>query len=257
MAIRRPRALEDQDLSDDDIPLHRKQAFGAGLKRQKVEFVRAQDADVSSVTASAAAAKEKAAAAAIGDLYASVVLTEKKKKEEQTQDLDTKRCSSAPALSVEDEKALEPRVCDICGLPITSSVSEHNASLAHQVSIQHSHPPSHLDRSRMGLRTLASQGWDPDARIGLGREGLGMRFPIKVASKDDTLGIGAVIPSVEGKGENAGKQGEDGKKKDEKEKKTLSAKEMKALRKKEKERAERLQQEIYGRVDVERYLRGG
>ena len=255
MATRRPRVLEDQDISDDDVPLHRKQPFGAGLKRQKVEFVRAQDADVSSATASAAVAREKAAAAAIGDLYASVVLQTKTKG--QAEDSDSDGPASAPELSPKDDGALRPTVCDICSLPITSSISEHNASLAHQVSIQHSHPPSHLDRSRMGLRTLASQGWDPDARTGLGREGLGMRFPIKVASKDDTLGIGAVIPPVEGKGEKAGKQGEEGKEKEKEKKKSLSAKEMKALRKQEKERAERLQNEIYGRVDVERYLRGG
>lgn len=235
----RKRRPDDQGVEDDyqddfdDVPLHRKQPFGAGLKRKRVEFVRAQESDVTS----AVAAEKKASAAAVGDFYASIVLGAKKTSSDGGEE--------KPAVEVKED-----RICDVCSLPIVSSVAEHNASLAHQVSIKHSHPPSHLDRSRMGLRTLNSQGWDPDARVGLGKEGDGMRFPIKVVAKDDTLGIGAVVPA-------AGEKAAEEKAVKKEEKKSLSAKEMKALRKKEKEKAERLQQEIYGRVDVERYLRGG
>jgi hypothetical protein len=41
MTTRRPRS----DSEEDDIPLHHKKPFGAGLKRKKIEFVRAQDKD--------------------------------------------------------------------------------------------------------------------------------------------------------------------------------------------------------------------
>jgi hypothetical protein len=95
----------------------------------------------------------------------------------------------------------------------------------------------------MGLRTLAAQGWDPDARVGLGREGEGLRYPIKTKAKEDTLGIGATMP-------------EPGSVPVRERPKPLSAKERKALEEKEKRRAERLQGEIFGSVDVERYLRG-
>lgn len=245
----RKRISENLSASDeyedefDDVPLHRKQAFGAGLKRKRVQFVRAQESDMTS----AVVAENKAAATAVGDLYASIVLGAKKA---SSSDKGGTTPTGTGAAADEKPTAEGHKVCDVCSLPIVSSLAAHNASLAHQVSIQHSHPPSHLDRSRMGLRTLNSQGWDPDARIGLGREGDGMRFPIKVAAKEDTLGIGAVLPTA------ASKRAEEKAAKKE-EKKSLSAREMKVLRKREKEKAERLQQEIYGRVDVERYLRGG
>ncbi|EMT60474.1 hypothetical protein FOC4_g10011745 [Fusarium odoratissimum] len=96
----------------------------------------------------------------------------------------------------------------------------------------------------MGLKALKSQGWDPDARRGLGREGEGMRYPIKVVAKEDTLGIGATIPK------------EIREKKKEEKPKPLNRKEAKQLAAKERQRHERLQGEIYGRVDVESYLRG-
>lgn len=226
---RRPRDHTNEEDEQDDIPLHRKRAFGSGIKRKKVEFVRAQDADETPATLSARRAK----ASAVGDLYASVVLSGSS--------------SSSPASNISttatptEEKELA--VCPVCSLPITGTLSQHNASLAHQVSLEHSHPPSALDRSRMGLRALEAHGWDPDARRGLGREGDGVRYPIKMAPKEDTLGIGAVIP-------------EKGKEAKPEEPKKLSAKEMKVQIKREREKAERLQREIYGSVDVERYLRG-
>lgn len=96
----------------------------------------------------------------------------------------------------------------------------------------------------MGLRALEAKGWDPDARQGLGREGEGMMYPIKVTAKEDTLGIGAKIPETV-------------KKKKEEKPKKLNPKEMRRLAEKEKLKNERLQRDIFGSVDVERYLRGG
>lgn len=234
MTTRRPRNYtheeeEEEDDDDDHIPLHRKRAFGSGIKRKRVEFVRAQDIDETAATASAPRDK----ASAIGDLYASVVLGGASS--------SSAASKSTTATPTEDNK--EPTVCPVCSLPITGTAAQHEASLAHQVSLEHSHPPSALDRSRMGLRALEARGWDPDARLGLGLEGGGVRFPIKVPQKDDTLGIGAVVPETS----EADKQEKP---------KTLSAKEMKRQMKKQKEKDDKMQRELYGRVDVEAYLRG-
>jgi hypothetical protein len=229
MATRRPRS----DSEEDDIPLHHKKPFGAGLKRKKIEFIRAQDKDEGITAARDGASK----GTAIGDLYASVVLGAGRAKSSPAPD-----GAGAEPEKTDEERADTP-VCSVCSLPITASLDEHNASLAHQVSLAHSHPPSALDRSRMGLRALKAHGWDPDARRGLGREGEGLRFPIKVSQKEDNLGIGAVLetkPPAEEKPKP----------------RSLSAKERKALAQQEKTKAERLHREIYGRVDVERYLRG-
>ncbi|KAK2675752.1 hypothetical protein RAB80_007937 [Fusarium oxysporum f. sp. vasinfectum] len=181
----------DESNDEEDIPLHYKRAFGAGLKRQRVEFVPAQDPDAGTTTTITPA---KSTDTSIGDLYASIVL-------KPAEDKDTKASEEEPE----------------------------------EIS---------LDRSRMGLKALKSQGWDPDARRGLGREGEGMRYPIKVVAKEDTLGIGATIPK------------EIQEKKKEEKPKPLNRKEAKQLAAKERQRHERLQGEIYGRVDVESYLRG-
>lgn len=234
MQRRREITYDDGYNSEEDIPLHRKQAFGAGLKRKRVEFVPAKDPDAGF----AATAVPKSTSTEIGDLYASIVLKEK--------DGSSSKDASSNSSTPKDESApqVEAAICPVCSLPTTSSSKPHEVSLAHQVCLTHSYPPSALDRSRMGLRALKSQGWDPDARKGLGREGEGMMYPIKAVAKDDTLGVGAKIP------ENA-------RKKDKVEKpKKLNPKEMRKLAEKERQRNERLQGEIFGRVDVERYLRG-
>ncbi|KAK7750489.1 hypothetical protein SLS62_007568 [Diatrype stigma] len=96
-----------------------------------------------------------------------------------------------------------PSVCEICKLPLdedqavpggTSTLRPHEASLAHQVCLEHSHPPSALDRSRMGMGVLQSQGWDPDSRQGLGAAHQGIQFPLKAKPKRDTMGIGVEVP---------------------------------------------------------------
>ncbi|KAL6353509.1 hypothetical protein LRP88_14004 [Fusarium phalaenopsidis] len=211
----------DESHDEEDIPLHHKRAFGAGLKRKRVEFVPAQDPDAGVTTTVTPA---KATDTSIGDLYASIVLKPVPDTKESTQET--------------------AEICPVCELPVNSTSQPHEASMAHQVSLKHSHPPSALDRSRMGLRALKSQGWDPDARQGLGRDGEGMRYPIKVVAKEDTLGVGATVPEHIQKKEKEGKP------------KPLNRKEMRQLAAKERQRNERLQGEIYGRVDVERYLRG-
>lgn len=101
----------------------------------------------------------------------------------------------------------------------------------------------------MGLRALASQGWNPDARTGLGREGEGSRYPIKVLPKDNTLGIGATLPEKTEAQKRAEAEAREAKRQ-------LTAKERKERAAKERERAARFQAEIYGRQDLDQYLKG-
>ncbi|KHN98969.1 D111/G-patch [Metarhizium album ARSEF 1941] len=233
--MRRPR----DDAEDDEIPLHHKRAFGSGLKRKEVAFVRATESDDGT-----AAVPEPRAVSAIGDLYASIVLGQGQVKSVSALASAAATATAShqpqPASSNRDEA----EICPTCSLPITSWSKEHEASLAHQVSMPHSHPPSALDRSRMDLRALKSQGWDPDARRGLGLEGEGVRYPIKTKAKDDRLGIGAAeVPESQ--------------KQEPKEplRRKLTSKEVKQAMAKEKQKKERLQAEFYGSVDVESYLR--
>ncbi|KAL7942593.1 hypothetical protein V8C42DRAFT_354722 [Trichoderma barbatum] len=223
------------DSDDEDIPLHHKRPFGAGLKRKKVEFVKATDADASNTIKNLG--KQSAS---IGDVYANIVLGSSSRGSSSKPEATSDEKDDQKEDSVEKESESEPPTCPICSLPITTTLQQHEASLAHQVSLEHSHPPSALDRSRMGLRALESQGWDPDSRLGLGRDGEGTRFPIKVARKEDTLGIGARTQPKEVKEKP----------------RPLTGKEMRALADKERRKGERLQAEIYGRLDVEKYLRG-
>lgn len=233
-AMRRER----DDSDDEDIPLHHKRSFGAGLKRKRIEFVRATDADAGNTVKDTTKPSTS-----IADVYASIVLGSSSKESSATpQGASDEKDGQNEGDADSSTKEPEPPICPVCSLPITTSQQQHEASLAHQVSLEHSHPPSALDRSRMGLRALESQGWDPDSRLGLGRTGEGARFPIKAARKEDTLGLGATKPQVvEVK---------------EKKPQALSRREMRALAERERRKGERLQAEIYGRVDVEKYLRG-
>ncbi|RDA85682.1 hypothetical protein CP532_4638 [Ophiocordyceps camponoti-leonardi (nom. inval.)] len=211
----------DDDEDEDDIPLHRKKPFGTGLKRGRVEFVPATRTEGEGEGEGDASAAPQSTAPSAADLYASIVL----RSQEQ-----------GPLPSTSDA------TCDVCSLPITSSPRQHALSAAHQVSLAHSHPPSSLDRSRMGLRTLQSQGWDPDARRGLGLHGEGVPFPLKAKAKHDTRGIGAATQIQVNESTRPAVPAT-------KQQRAKSAAE-------ERNRTAWLQTELYSRVDVERYLRG-
>ncbi|KAG5995105.1 hypothetical protein E4U54_002934 [Claviceps lovelessii] len=228
------------DDDDDDIALHHRKPFGSGLKRQRVEFVRATESDHG-----VAFVHKTTSDSAVGDLYASIVLGHGKPKPDAAPAtrLDTPQADAAESTMV----AEKPSICAVCSLPITTSAKAHEASVAHQVKMPHAHPPCALDRSRMGLRALESLGWDPDARRGLGREGEGVRYPIKVKAKDDTLGVGAAAMADRAKQEKQQQPPPPPRK--------LTSKELKAAVARDTQRAERLQAEIYGRIDVESYLR--
>jgi hypothetical protein len=255
---------------DDDtyeIPLQDQRMFGAGIKRKRVKFVP------SSTSSSTAPASSSTSAKSVSDLYLSLVLP-KESPSSENGERSTLPSPSPTAFAdtglptPSTSEAADSQVCKICNLPLppadeppispykhpqsADSLPErpspkprpHEASLAHQVCLTHSHPPSYLDRNRKGLAYLSAYGWDPDARKGLGAEGQGIQFPIKTKPKDDKLGIGVVLP----------KPGEI--KKKEKPQK-LDAGKIRKLQERDRKKGERLAEMFYRNEDVERYLKRG
>jgi hypothetical protein len=247
-------------MSDDEtyeIPLQDQRVFGAGIKRKRVKFVPSSSA-IHAQQASITPSKSVSA------LYLSLVLPQDAPSADESTNLTF---ASAPQpTSLEDAaKPLASGVCEICKLPIScdemptsnddflSSSRDleicpppkprpHEASIAHQVCLTHSYPPSHLDRTRKGLTYLSSYGWDPDSRFGLGADGQGIAFPIKAKPKDDRLGIGVVVPErVEKRKEKLER---------------LDAGKVRKVYEKDKMRSERLREMFYMSDDVERHLRG-
>src|SRR5262245_42242339 len=110
--------------NDDDtytIPLVDQRVFGAGLKRKRVAFVPA------SSTATTLAPEQEGLSFA--ERYLAIV------------------CPNSATTSTSPTPAPEPEIaksmCDICNCPIGDNTAvPHEASLAHQVCLEHVHPPS-------------------------------------------------------------------------------------------------------------------
>lgn len=226
-------ASEEEDEQYEDVPLHHKRPFGSGLTRKPIAFVPASDGDLRLADQSAKAKPSQS----VGDLYLSMVLPK-----------DQQRSKSSPPQD-------RSNICPLCKAPLTENPEKgqdgspevaiypknaHESSLAHQVCLAHSHPPSALDRSRMGLSYLESHGWDPDSRAGLGTSQQGIKFPLKPKPKDDTLGLGLVFPK-------------DAPKKKEKTQ-LLDAGRVRKLAQEEKKKTERLRQHFYSNQDLGKYL---
>lgn len=252
-------------MSDDntyEIPLQDQRVFGAGIKRKRVKFVP------STQDSTTAPSSSRTAAQSVSDLYLKLVLPGEHATGEVSQFVSPNLGQPNRAFAAEEasEKAAEG-LCEICNLPLTSDsmstfsggtmspnestqdtqalkIRPHEASLAHQICLAHSHPPSHLDRSRKGLSYLSNYGWDPDSRLGLGAQGQGIQFPIKTKPKNDKMGIGVVLP----------KEG-DRRKKEKVEK--LDAGKIRKMHDIDKRKAEKLRETFYRNEDVERYLGGG
>lgn len=238
----REMGARDYDEYDDDIPLQHKKPFGAGLKRKRsVAFVRASDPELHT-TAAATTQAPTPSKDSIADLYLNLVMKGKEGTPRDTKDTKQPRPEKPEA---PQEQAAHTPICPTCNVSLDDTpdaLRKHEASIPHQVALAHSHPPSSIDRSRMGLSYLSSFGWDPDARRGLGAEGQGIRDPIKVRPKDDTLGLGVVIPQ-----EFVDKAKEPKPQK-------LSIKELRRREVEEKRRGERLHELFYRSDDVLRHL---
>ncbi|KAI0813935.1 hypothetical protein GGR55DRAFT_676071 [Xylaria sp. FL0064] len=221
---------EEWSENDDaeEVPLHHKRPFGSGLKRKQVIFVPASSGTLNSVDES----KPPEPSKSVSDIYLSIVLPK------ETEDAGTGETSAAGL-----------NICDVCKLPVNEPSDEekksphrpHQASIAHQFCMTHSHPPSSLDRSRMGLGVLQAQGWDPDARTGLGASSQGISFPIKAKPKYDTFGLGVEIPK-----DIAAKKKE--------KPQMLDAKRVRKKAAEDKKHLERLRRQFYGNSEVEKYL---
>jgi hypothetical protein len=194
--------------SDDEdyyLPPEHVRPFSSGVRRKRVQFVRSSDLDTTN-----AATPSFSSGTSIADKYLSIVM--KQQAPSTSPSTPTQRAPSPPirtqsAPPAADTIAPLPAptsqpsgLCEICNFPLEPADATtpgapnprpHEASLAHQLCLTHSHPPSHLDRTRAGLRYLSTYGWDPDSRLGLGAAGReGIREPIKPRVKRDTAGLG-------------------------------------------------------------------
>lgn len=255
MSSPQPNANIDSDSDEYSIPLQDQRVFGAGLKRKRIHFVP------SSSSNNSVQGPQPLSGPSVAQRYLSLVLPESSSADKKDKN------------GKEDEAQEQHEICEICNLPMKSGYEEragkegegetprrqhmhiHEATLPHQLSLPHSHPPSSLSRTRLGLKILSAQGWDPDSRIGLGRKGEGVRFPVKVKEKDDKLGVGVVVPKELAKDTGTGVKGRmlGGR---EKGVKKLDAKEVRRKAERERIEGEKLRDMFYGREDVERYLRG-
>ncbi|KAL4904553.1 hypothetical protein BDW74DRAFT_26351 [Aspergillus multicolor] len=250
-------SYEDEDYF---LPLEDQRVFGAGITRKRVPFVRSFE--LSTLTSSAPATPASSGAS-IANTYLSIVMPKASASDSNsatapTSDTSSTTAEPAPTTTADDRShsapppptSNMPSTCEVCKLPLTSSETQdgkpHESSIAHQVCLTHSHPPSHLDRTRHGLRYLESYGWNPDSRLGLGATGReGIREPLKGKLKADTVGLGAVLPSpasVE-------------KRKDKVQK--LNAKQVRKGHLDARKKGEKLREMFYQDDDVLRYLGAG
>ncbi|KAI4188923.1 MAG: hypothetical protein L6R41_001809 [Letrouitia leprolyta] len=233
--------MAGEDDTEYFIPLQDQQVFGAGIKRQGIKFVSSVNDDLDRQS------PLRVQTQGAGDRYLAIVLNKTRPKE------DGSEKPPAEIFRAEKDSVLEEHktntICEICKLPVATShdgvefaePSSHETSLAHQTCLEHSHPPSHLDRNRPGLRYLSSYGWDPDSRQGLGATGTGIRMPIKTRPKNDTLGLGFPAPLTANK---VTKQPL----------KKLDAKQTRKSEAEAQKERQRLRDAFYQHEDVERYL---
>lgn len=228
---------DDQD--DYYVPLVDQRVFGAGIKRRRIAFVPAASEQPPFVQ------KASSTLGKAGDRYLSIVL-----KKKETPELVADEQDQIDPIS--QESTLKPSLCPICGQEMTETDrggNSHESSIAHQVCLDHSHAPSHLDRSHIGLKYLQDFGWDPDARTGLGARSEGIRIPIKAKEKHDSAGLGMGYDDEEHidkfKGPKKVKAAEAPTR--------LNAKQVRKIENEKSKRAEKLRRDVYGQ-DLSQYL---
>ncbi len=241
--------------SEEDyyLPLQDQRVFGAGIKRKRINFVPASTSNSSPPLTSQNTD--------ISSRYLSIVLPSSVSRSPNTTSTTTADISGQPPQQSseqlsdqlsEQSNSLQTTsdLCPICDLPL-SAPSSHDSSLAHQICLQHVHPPSNLPRAHIGVRYLITHGWDPDSRLGLGTRQEGITAPIKAGAKKDTSGL----RERQDEEESSRKKKVDAKKQGKGQEKVvkLDAKELKKQDAAAKKRAEMLRANFYG-PDLERYL---
>lgn len=238
-------------LEDDEyeIPLRDQRYFGAGIKRKRVQFVPSSSSSISTAAQNPSLPSNPTSSAA--SRYLDVVLKGQKVTEvpanriSASSDHETHGDASISAHHVGEDLGTTDAVCEICNRAITSDevAASHDSSITHQICLQHSHPPSHVDRRRKGLQLLSSQGWDPDSRLGLGAAGEGILHPIKAVENPEKAGLGL-------KSEDLARKAVKGKPV------KLDAGKIKALESERRRKGEKLREQFYRSEDVEKYLGG-
>lgn len=233
-------------MSDEETftPCEQQRIMGAGITRRKIDFVPAAVAPSQPVQL----APQTTSSQSPADRYLNFVLKTGPSVEEHKS--TSTKASNHERSSTRQQLDLEGSFCEICnlaidargGVPSTAS-TDHEYTIAHMVCLTHSHPPSHLDRSRQGFKYLSSYGWDPDTRQGLGATGGGIRVPIKIKVKNDTVGLGVKI--------NRKKKSKDAKVE------RMDAKQIRRKDMEDRRKRERLQEMFYSNDNVEKYLGGG
>ncbi|KAK3691812.1 hypothetical protein LTR37_018411 [Vermiconidia calcicola] len=237
-------AVQEDD--EYEIPLRDQRYFGAGIKRKRVKFV-SSTSNEAAVQSLPTTPSQSAA-----DKYLSIVFN-KAVPDERSASAPPSESTSGATGNEQDDPQITIAIarsedvvttCDICQRPITAAYSarKHESSIAHQICLQHSHPPSNIDRRRKGLAVLENQGWDVDSREGLGAEGEGILYPIKAKENPQRAGLGADFTRRAVKVEKAPK---------------LDAGKVRMKEKEGKKKAERLRNAFYRSDDVEKYLGGG
>ncbi|KAI9725201.1 MAG: hypothetical protein M1828_003382 [Chrysothrix sp. TS-e1954] len=213
------------------------------LKRRRIEFVP------QSITQpqNASTISEEATTSTSHDLYYAIV-NPPKHSSTGVANLRTSESSEGRPIDPTIGSSLDSQLyCKICRLPKADvlETTPHEASFVHQLCMNHSHPPSAIDRRRKGFTYLNAQGWDPDTRTGMGVLGEGRLYPIKSTMKDNKEGVGIEVDHT--------RHG-----KDLKGKKTvvqkLDAAAMRKLDAKEKRHSDKLQKLFTGNDEVNKYL---
>ena len=165
-----------------------KQPVRAGLTRKTIHFVPAAVAHTQ-----AKKLTPQTSPISPGDRYLNIVF-------ENGVFVGDSTSAEVEKIATEQQLDLKGAFCEICNLPIdpqpgtaSTAIANHESTIAHMVCLTHSHPPSHLDRSRQGFKYLSAYGWDPDSRQGLGATGEGIRAPVKAKMKNDTVGLGVKV----------------------------------------------------------------
>ncbi|KAK6432352.1 hypothetical protein LTR95_011477 [Oleoguttula sp. CCFEE 5521] len=187
--------LDDEEY---EVPLRDQRYFGAGIRKRRVKFVPSSTPlqSTSLPTNSEGSAADDYLAIVLGKQPAGDTTCSAQANDAEAPHRITGPNDLRSERKGDNERHFNndsPRLCEICARPViaTERSISHESSIAHQLCLQHSHPPSHLDRSRKGLAVLRDHGWDPDSRKGLGADGEGIMYPIRAVENPQKAGLGA------------------------------------------------------------------
>ncbi|PNS18440.1 hypothetical protein CAC42_6257 [Sphaceloma murrayae] len=228
---------------DDDeyeVPLKDQRFFGAGIKRKRVPFVPSSDSTLATTSTTSPSTGE-----GVRNAYLDIVLRRR-------QSASNEKFTSNSEGEKQLNESRNVKVCSICRLPISmiEGGKRHEATIAHQICLPHSHPPSAVDRQRKGLTILEGHGWDPDQRQGLGVTGEGRLHPVRAQEKLDRLGLGHNKDDSEIKSSRTLQQVKPAVQK-------LDAGKVRLLESESKRKDKQMRDLFYRDEDVERYLGSG